>query len=165
MTPTDFQVLMDELSPLCGVSASETIEDAFDIDLDDEWVSLQWNDASQQIALTVPVTLVFNDPDSDATRLALYRLLLVRQWTQLDNEEGVSFGLLPELNEVVGMTTLGGEDIASPHALLQALHLARAEVLEAWYEISEQLLLEQATHENAVAQAIGPFASTQMLQA
>jgi hypothetical protein len=143
MTSIDFQILLEAMGSQCPVRPSARIEDAVDIEIDGTLVSAQWVDDAGLIELTVDLPVVLEDADHPAVLLSLFRALLERQWLETGGDQGVSFGLMPSSNEVVGMVALSGEAITGPDSLLAALQQATVSVLGEWYGLCGQILLLQ----------------------
>lgn len=151
MTSLDFHALLDALAPLCPVQASELIADTHDVELDDTVISLQWDEAAQGVALTIAVPLLMDEPASEATQLLLFRALLERHWAEMGGEDGIGFGLLPEVGAVVGTAWLPLHHLSSPEALLAGLQQAVAAVLEAWYGVCALIVQAQAAQHASTA--------------
>lgn len=143
MTQYEFLALVEALSTQCPVRPSALIDDAVDIDVGDTLTSVQWSEDTQLIELTIALPLALDDHESPGVLLSLFRALLERQWLEMGGDEGVGFGLLPTSDEVVGMTSLDGDDIAGPDEFMAALQRAVVAVLAEWYGVCGQVLMQQ----------------------
>lgn len=162
MTEADFLALLDGMNDQTPVRASEMLADHHEVEIGDTLICLRWSDDGTRIDLTVPLPELGRHDDDAPPMEALYRLLLQYQWVQGDSE-GVAFGIVPELDDIVGMVSLDAQSLGGTDELLQALSGALADVQAAWFEIGTLWLLDGNAAERQARAGAGQAQATQSL--
>lgn len=157
MNHAEFCLFLQALSQIRLVQASDTIEDAVELQVHDTLVCVEWNGEQQRLELTVPLPELLDEQDPDSLRLRLYRALFAWQWSAAAHGDCARFGALGASGPIVGMASIPAEGIGNAQALDAAVQRAHEALQQAWQELGAQVLAEElgalsATTDTAPAQ-------------
>ncbi len=147
MTQDDFLLRLDNLATAYPVAESMHVEAAYDIDLDDTLVCIEWDDRVPGLRITCPLPWPFEVPGNEGSnvpRHALWKAALQFNWENHDAEGGIAFGCLPGTDTLVAMWTLHADETTDHHRLIDALRLRVATVDEVWTALCADHLMLSA---------------------
>ena len=142
MNHDEFQHFVQQLGQRRPVQASEAIEDAIELQVQDTLLCLEWNDEQQRVEITMPLPEFVAADEPDAVRLCLCRALLAWQWVEAAQPHHLRFGELGPHGQIVGMASVQAGHIRSADALEAAVVQAHDGLRAAWLQLGTQVLNE-----------------------
>lgn len=144
MNHDEFERFLQQLGQRRPVQASEAIEDAIELQVQDTLLCLEWNGAQQRLEITMPLTefVGAGDPDALPLHLRLCRALLAWQWVEAAQPHLLRFGEFGPHGQIVGMASVQAEHIRSAEALETAVLQAHDGLRAAWLQLGTQVLSE-----------------------
>lgn len=156
MNHDDFHRYLRQLAQSRFMQASETIEDAIEMRVQDSLLCLEWNADEQRLELTLPLPEFIGADDSEALQLRLCRALLAWQWVEAAQPHHLRFGELGPSGQIVGMASIRADQIHSAAALETAVLQAHGELQQAWLQLGAQLLAEAVEQAQPLPDIDGP---------
>lgn len=142
MNHEEFQRCVRELGPHRALQASDTIEDALELQVQDSVLCLEWNEDAQRLEITLPLPELLGEDGPDALHLRLCRALLAWQWVEAAQPHHLRFGELGAHGQIVGLASVQPEHLRSPGHLDAALLQVHDGLRGAWLQLGAQVLAE-----------------------